>query len=202
MVPGDSWLPFNKSFCWKTMRSRCIRGFVSQIKKNSCAKKRMSTSSFRSSRVISFKSSKANNKVNFTLPLSGKKNSTHDGQYIQSFHFWRKAAFKPEKSWAQHKIINLRQLTKEGNSIFLSLIYRNLIWSNIFLQPFNYQKWLKSNFSFQYPYIVQQTINENTHADQVDVVFMKRHQIIVTNLLGNLKQPKRRINSQILRVKG
>ena len=145
----------------------------------------MSTSSFRSSRVISFKSSKANNKVNFTLPL-WKKNSTHDGQYIQSFHFWRKAAFKPEKSWAQHKIINLRQLTKEGNSIFLSLIYRNLIWSNIFLQPFNYQKWLKSNFSFQYPYIVQQTSNENTHADQVDVVFMKRHQIIVTNLLGNL----------------
>lgn len=149
-------MPFNKSFCWKTKRSRCIRGFVSQIKntplpppkKNSSAKKRMSISSFRSSRVIYFKSSKANNKVNFTLPLSGKKNSTHDGQYIQSFHFWRKAAFKPEKSWAQHKIINLRQLTKKGNSIFLTLIYRNLIWSNIFLQPFNSQKWLKSNFSF------------------------------------------------------
>lgn len=80
--------------------------------------------------------------------LSLEKNSTHDGQYIQSFHFWRKTAFKPEKSWAQHKIINLRQLTKKGNSIFLTLIYRNLIWSNIFLQPFNSQKWLKSNFSF------------------------------------------------------
>ena len=39
----------------------------------SSAKKRMSTSSFRSSKVIYFKSSKANNKVNFTLPLSGKK---------------------------------------------------------------------------------------------------------------------------------
>ena len=63
---------------------------------------------------------------------------------------------------------------------------KNLICSNIFLQPFNSQKRLKSNFSFQYPYIVQQTSNENTHADQVDVVFMKRHQIIVTNLLGNL----------------
>ena len=81
LVPGNSWLPFNKSFCWKTKRSRCIRGFVSQIKntplpppqKNSSAKKRMSISSFRSSRVIYFKSSKANNKVNFTLLLSGKK---------------------------------------------------------------------------------------------------------------------------------
>ena len=29
---GNSWLPFSKSFCWKTKRSRCIRGFVSQIK--------------------------------------------------------------------------------------------------------------------------------------------------------------------------
>lgn len=148
-------MPFNKSFCWKTMRSRCIRGFVSQIKntplpppkKKSSAKKRMSTSSFRSSRVIYFKSSKANNKVNFTLPLSGKK-ILHTMDNISKVFTFGERLHSSLKSWAQHKIINLRHLTKKGNSIFLTLIYRNLIWSNIFLQPFNSQKWLKSNFSF------------------------------------------------------
>ena len=154
LVPGNSWLPFNKSFCWKNMRSRCIRGFVSQIKntplpppKNPVPKKEWAPAVSEVQELFISKVQKQIIKLT-SHSLSLEKNSTHDGQYIQSFHFWRKAAFKPEKSWAQHKIINLRQLTKKGNSIFLTLIYRNLIWSNIFLQPFNSQKWLKSNFSF------------------------------------------------------
>ena len=42
-----------------------------------------------------------------------------------------------------------------------------------------------SNFSQQYPYIIQQTGNENTPTYQVEVVVLIQHQILVTNLNGN-----------------
>ena len=53
-------------------------------------------------------------------------------------------------------------------------------------KPFNSQKWLTSNFSLQYPYIIQQTGSENTPTYQVEVVVLIQHQILVTNLNGNM----------------
>ena len=35
---------------------------------------------------------------------------------------------------------------------------------------FNSQEWLKSNFSLQYLYVIQQTSNENTETHQIEVV--------------------------------
>ena len=42
-----------------------------------------------------------------------------------------------------------------------------------------------SNFSQQYPYIIQQTGKENTPTYQVEVVVLIQHQILVANLNGN-----------------
>ena len=39
-------------------------------------------------------------------------------------------------------------------------------------EPFNSQKLLKSNFSLQYPNIIQQTGNKNTQTYQVEVVVL------------------------------
>ena len=47
---------------------------------------------------------------------------------------------------------------------------------------FNSQKWLTRNFFPKYPYIIQQTGNENTPAYQVEVFNLIKHQILVTIL--------------------
>ena len=41
------------------------------------------------------------------------------------------------------------------------------------------------NFPLLYPYIIQQTGNENTGTYQAEVVFLIQHQIPITNLQGN-----------------
>ena len=52
-----------------------------------------------------------------------------------------------------------------------------------------------------YPYFIQQIGNENTQTYQVEVLILIWHQVLITNLQGNLYQLEGRINSQILRVK-
>ena len=59
---------------------------------------------------------------------------------------------------------------------------------------------LTCNFSLQYPYIIQQIGNENAQTNQVEVILIY-HQILVTNLQGNVLQLEGRINNQILGVK-
>ena len=66
----------------------------------------------------------------------------------------------------------------------------------------NSQKWLTCNFSLWYPYITQQTGNENTQTHQVEVVILIKHQILIINLWENVWQLEGRINNQILGVKG
>ena len=46
--------------------------------------------------------------------------------------------------------------------------------------------WLTCDFSLYYPYIIQQTRNENTQTYQVEVVILIEHQILVTYLQGNV----------------
>ena len=71
------------------------------------------------------------------------------------------------------------------------------------LEPFNYsQKQLTCNFSPKYPYIIKQTGNENTQTYQLVVICLIKHQILVTNLQGNVVQLERRIYNHILGVQG
>ena len=49
---------------------------------------------------------------------------------------------------------------------------------------------------------MQQTDNENTQTYQVKVVILIYHQILMTNLQGHLQQVERRVNNQILGIKG
>ena len=71
------------------------------------------------------------------------------------------------------------------------------------VNPFNSQKWLARNFSLQYPNIILYTGNENTQTNRVEVVILIQHQILVTaDLQGDVLQLERRINNQILGLKG
>ena len=58
------------------------------------------------------------------------------------------------------------------------------------------------NFSQQYPSTNNKTGNEITQMYQVEVFILFKHQILATNLLGNVQQLEGRINIQILGVKG
>ena len=63
--------------------------------------------------------------------------------------------------------------------------------------PFNSKEWLACNFSLQYPYIIQQTGNENTQTYQEDVIIMNyKHQILIIILQGNVYQLEGRILKQ------
>ena len=44
--------------------------------------------------------------------------------------------------------------------------------------------------------------DENTQTFQVEIVILIKHQILITNLQGNVWQREGRINNQILGVKG
>ena len=55
---------------------------------------------------------------------------------------------------------------------FLNLLRRPQKQGEYDIWPFNSQKWLKSNFSQQYPYIIQETGNENAQTYQVEVVVL------------------------------
>ena len=69
------------------------------------------------------------------------------------------------------------------------------------LEPFNYsQKQLTCNFSLKYPNIIKQRGNENTQTYQVVAICLIKHQILVTNLQGNVVQLERRIYNHILGV--
>ena len=50
--------------------------------------------------------------------------------------------------------------------------------------------------------IAKQMGDENTQTFQVEVVILIKHQILITNLQGNVWQREGRINDQILGVKG
>ena len=54
---------------------------------------------------------------------------------------------------------------------------------------------------YKYPYIIQQIGYENTQIDQVEVVILIWHQILVTTLHGTVLQLEGRIINQILGVK-
>ena len=45
---------------------------------------------------------------------------------------------------------------------------------------------LTGKLSLQYPYIIQQAGNENTQNYSVEVAILIKHQILVTNLQGNV----------------
>ena len=47
-----------------------------------------------------------------------------------------------------------------------------MLWTLGLALTVNSQKWLTSNFSQQYPYIIQQTGNENTQMYKVKVVIL------------------------------
>ena len=51
---------------------------------------------------------------------------------------------------------------------------------------FNSQKWLTCNLSLYYPYIIQNTGNENTDSHQVEIVILIKHQILPTNSHENV----------------
>ena len=59
-----------------------------------------------------------------------------------------------------------------------------------------------SNFSLQYPSIIQQIGSESMQMYQVEVVILIYYQIFATNLWGNVWQLEGQINNQILGVKG
>ena len=42
------------------------------------------------------------------------------------------------------------------------------------------------NFSLQYPFIIQQTGNENIQTYQVEAAILIWHQVLITNLQGNV----------------
>ena len=48
--------------------------------------------------------------------------------------------------------------------------------------------------------MIQKTCNENTKTYQVKVVILILHQVLVTNLQGNVQQLEGRINNQIFEV--
>ena len=51
----------------------------------------------------------------------------------------------------------------------------SVIWvvePQVTVQLFNSRKWLTCKFSLQYPYIIQQTSDENNQAYQVEVVIL------------------------------
>ena len=76
-----------------------------------------------------------------------------------------------------------------------------LYYGTTSLEPFDYsQKQLTCNFSHKYPYIIKQTGNENSQTYQVVVICLIKHQILVTNLQGNVVQLERRIYNHILGV--
>ena len=76
-----------------------------------------------------------------------------------------------------------------------------LYYGTTSLEPFNYsQKQLTCNLSLKYPNIIKQTGNENTQTYQVVVVCLIKHQILVTNLQGNVVQLERKIYNHILGV--
>ena len=78
-----------------------------------------------------------------------------------------------------------------------------LYYGTTSLEPFDYsQKQLTCNFSPKYPYIIKQTGNENSQTYQVVVICLIKHQILVTNLQGNVLQLERRIYNHILGVQG
>ena len=52
--------------------------------------------------------------------------------------------------------------------------------------PFNPQKWLTCSFPLEYPYIIQQTGNENIQTYQVKVFILVWHQILATTPQGNV----------------
>ena len=55
---------------------------------------------------------------------------------------------------------------------FLNLLRRPKKQGEYDIWPFNSQRWLKSKFSLQYPYIIQETGHENTQTYQVEVVVL------------------------------
>ena len=55
---------------------------------------------------------------------------------------------------------------------FLNLLRRPKKQGEYDIWPFNSQRWLISNFSQQYPYIIQETGHENTQTYQVEVVVL------------------------------
>ena len=54
------------------------------------------------------------------------------------------------------------------------------------LNPFDYQKWLTIDFSLLYANIIHQTASENTQTYQVQDIILIEHQILITNLQGNV----------------
>ena len=64
------------------------------------------------------------------------------------------------------------------------------------------QKRLPCNFSLKYPYIIQQTVEENIQTHQVRFITLIEHLTLVINLQGNVQQLEGRIDNQILGVKG
>ena len=70
------------------------------------------------------------------------------------------------------------------------------------LKPLNSLTWLTCDFSLQYQYIITQTGSENTQTYQVHNIILIEHQILITNLQGDVKQLKERINNQVLGVNG
>ena len=50
--------------------------------------------------------------------------------------------------------------------------------------------------------IIQQKGNENIQTYQVEAAILIQHQVLITNLQGNVQQLEGRINNQILGVKG
>ena len=58
------------------------------------------------------------------------------------------------------------------------------------------------NVGLKYPNINLHTGNKNTQTNQVEVVIFIQHQILVTNLQGDVLQLEERINNQILGLKG
>ena len=59
------------------------------------------------------------------------------------------------------------------------------------------QKWFTCNFSLQYPSTIQQIGNESIQMYQVKFVILIQHQILATNLQGNMLQLEERIENQI-----
>ena len=51
---------------------------------------------------------------------------------------------------------------------------------------FNSQKWLTCNFSLYYSRIIQQIGSENTWTHQIQDITLIEHQILITNLQGNV----------------
>ena len=103
------------------------------------------------------------------------------GQWYSGSCCWiRQLSFNQEQQW------RLRDVLYDGTTS---------------LERFNYsQRQLTCNFSLKYPNIIKQTGNENTQTYQLVVICLIKHQILVTNLQGNVLQLERRIYNHILGV--